>query len=99
MALNLHVNTTADGNGTALRTTDGNGGEVATVVCWGGFGTGTLTLQMSPDNGTTFIDFSPTVTFTAASAKAQVIPQGVVVRGVLTGATGPTLFCSIFGAD
>ena len=99
MALNLHVNTTADGNGTALRTTDGNGGEVATVVCWGGFGAGTLTLQMSPDAGVTWVGFSPAVTFTVAEAKAQVIPQGVQVRGVLTGATGPALFCSIFGAD
>jgi hypothetical protein len=45
------------------------------------------------------VGFSPAVTFTVAEAKAQVIPQGVVVRGMLTGATGPTLFCSIFGAD
>lgn len=99
MALALHVNTAATGNGNEFFTQDGSSGEVATVACWGGFGGGTLTVKMSPDAGATWLDFTPVLSFTTAATKTQIIPQGVKIRGELTSAAGATFFCSVFGAD
>jgi hypothetical protein len=99
MALNLHANTVANGNGVELFSTNDSANTTATIAAWGGFGAGTLAVKMSPDAGTTWLDFPTPITFTVAGTKQVPIPQGVKVRGELTGATGPTLFCSIFGAD
>lgn len=99
MALVLHSNTAADGNGTAQRTVGRNVYSFSSVVCWGNFGGGTLTLQLSPDGGTTWVGFAPAVAITVASAVSVNIPQAVQIRGVLTGSTAPALNCSVYGSD
>ena len=71
----------------------------ATIAAWGGFGAGSLAVKMSPDAGTTWLDFPTPVVITAAGTRQVVIPQGVQIRGELTGATAATLFCTVFGAD
>lgn len=99
MPLILHANTAADGNGTAQRTLGRHSDAPSTVVCWGTFGAGTMTLQLSPDGGATWVGFVPAVAITAASAVVVNIPQGVQIRGALAGATAPSFNCTVYGAD
>lgn len=78
----------ASGNGTAavmrqLRPME--------LVAYGTWGSGTLTLQFSPDGGTTWITVSG-VSLTANGYVGNIIAsQGDQVRAVLTGATSPSL--------
>lgn len=70
-----------------------DGGE-HTVVVWGAnFGGGTVTIELSPDDGTTWItlqDWSLTnVDFTANEARMiGALGQGLKLRAVLSGSAG-----------
>ena len=80
----------------------------ATVWVFGGggndFGSGTVTLQASPDSGTTFFDIldqtGTAITFTAdgfanfelqGNSDASKVGEQVVIRLALTGSTSPTI--------
>lgn len=54
-----------------------------TLVVWGNFSAGNFKLQMTPDNGTTWIDV-PSTTFTAPGL-AVIKPAGYAVRGEVAG--------------
>ena len=61
---NLFVAQTADGNSAPFATTAPMTTTVATIAAWGNFGApGSLAVKMSPDNGTTWIDFPTPITF------------------------------------
>lgn len=79
--------------------TDGAGfdtdGATKTLVVWGDdFGGGTVTVQGSPDKGTTWITLTITgspVAFTANAIRfLERLGQGLQVRATLTGATSPS---------
>lgn len=57
------------------------------------FGAGTLTLQVSPDGGTTWVSTGNTYTSATADTKipAVITVYGTHVRWALTGATAPTI--------
>jgi hypothetical protein len=57
------------------------------------FGSGTLTLMVSPDGGTTWISTGNTITSATASTKvaATFTVNGTMFRWTLTGSTTPTL--------
>lgn len=79
----------------------------ATVYVFGGggnnFGSGTVTLKVSPDGGTTFIDIpdaaGTSITFTANGmtnfelyANGDILSAGrVIIRLALAGSTAPTI--------
>lgn len=66
-----------------------------TVAAWGTFSGGTLAMQMSPDNGTTWINIDPdgstTCTFTNNGVGNFQINIDCLVRATLTGATSPSV--------
>ena len=97
--ITLFSNQAATGNSAGVLTYARPEYTTATICAWGGFGAGTLAVKMSPDAGTTWLDFPTPVSITAAGTRQVVIPQGVQIRGELTGAAGATLFCTVFGAD
>ena len=56
------------------------------------FGSGTLTLEVSPDNGTTWVSTGNTwTTATASTFRASVLVFGTLFRLTLSGATSPVL--------
>lgn len=69
----------------------------ATIVVWGDFGGGTAALQMSPNNGVTWIPVIPTVatSFTANGMANFQINISCKIRVELTGATLPNLNIAI----
>lgn len=76
-------------------------GAVKAVAVWGNFGSGTVTLQGSPDNGTTWITLKKTdgsdATFTAnAIEKINVLKNGLFLRATLSGATSPNVNAKVF---
>lgn len=83
----------ADGNGTTLALY-GSKNEI-TVYFGAGvtFGSGTLTLMVSPDGGTTWVSTGTTYTSATASTKHATVLTvfGTHVRWALTGSTTPTL--------
>lgn len=94
--LTLFSAETADGNGTAY--TAKTKVPVADVVfaANGGFGGGTVKLQVSAD-GTNYIDVT-SAAMTAAGTLTVKIADGFKVRAVLTGATDATLNAYLIGA-
>jgi len=74
-----------------------------TVAAWGTFGGGTLTMEMSPDGGTTWIALDPsgsTVnTFTANGVGNFQINIDCLVRATLSGATTPSVNVKFGGKD
>lgn len=77
----------ADGNGTAFVLTHRSPFE---MVCYGTFGSGTVTAQFSPDGGTTWID----VAGVSVAANGKVVLGGAPgdsFRPVLTGSSSPSL--------
>ena len=60
------------------------------VLAGGGFGGGTLTIEISPDDGVTFVD-SGVTGLSAAGVMEVTIPDESQVQLVLTGATTSTL--------
>jgi len=90
----VQVNLTANG---ATLPVPWSGG-VGMVAAWGSFGGGTLALEMSPDNGATWIAVDrggdSFVTFTAAGNGA--FQLGIcLLRLNLAGATTPSVWCSL----
>jgi hypothetical protein len=90
----MQVNLTADGVTPTYAWHGGRG----SVVAWGDFGGGTLTLQMSPDMGTTWINVDRPgdnyVTFTANGEGG--IELGLcLLRASLTGSTNPNIWFSL----
>ena len=77
---------TADGNSTAL---DWPGG-VGQMVVEGTFGSGTVKLQMSPDDGTTWVAIGGDATVTA-DAVVNFDLNGCDIRLNLSGSTGANL--------
>ena len=80
----------ADTNGTGVKCS----GRAYTVAIWGtDFGSGSVTLQASPDGGTTWITLtiggSP-ATFTANAVRViDHLGAGILVRAILSGSTSP----------
>jgi hypothetical protein len=99
MAIILFSNATATANSAAFVTQCRPEYTTATIAVWGGFGAGTLAVKMSPDGGTTWLDFPAPVSMTTAGTRQVSIPQGVFIRGELTGAAGASLFCTVYSAD
>lgn len=99
MAFTLFSNASATANSAAFLTLCRPEYTTATLAAWGNFGAGTIALKMSPDNGTTWIDFPTPITMTVAGTKQVSIPQGVLVRGELTGASGAAFFATLYSAD
>ena len=100
MAFNLFVAQAADGNSASFATTASMQTTVATIAAWGNFGApGSLAVKLSPDNGTTWIDFPTPITFTANGTKQVHIPQGVRIRAELLGAVAPSVNCTVYGAE
>lgn len=92
MSLLLFENQTTSGNGSTKDLTKVRWFKhpnTFTLHLWGGFGGGTFTMQCSYD-GTTWIDI-PNISFTSATAYNIDIKTNYV-RGVLTGATGASLY-------
>jgi hypothetical protein len=90
----MQVNLTADGVTDPVSWHGGRG--IATA--WGNFGGGTATLQMSPDNGTTWINVDRPgdtyVTFTADGSGGFELGL-CLLRFNLTAATAPSVWVSI----
>lgn len=64
-------------------------GDYITLIASGTFGGGTITVQVSPDNGTTWI--STSATLTAAGVTNFIGGEGLLFRLALTGATNPSI--------
>ncbi|UVO33789.1 hypothetical protein KUL72_19905 [Bradyrhizobium arachidis] len=90
----MQVNLTANGASTPVPWSGGFG----TVAAWGTFGGGTVTLQMSPDNGNTWINVDRSsdtyVTFTA-NGQGDFQLGLCLLRFNLTGATAPSVWVSL----
>lgn len=80
---------TGQSTNAASSTTVLSSGGFMSLLASGTFGGGTLTVQASPNGGTTWID--TTATLTAAGIVNFVAGAGVLVRLNLTGATAPNL--------
>lgn len=80
----------ANANGAAQSWPGGKG----TFSAWGTFGGGTVTLQWSPDGGTTWLNADPSgftfTTFTAGGIGGFELPT-CSIRAVLSGATAPNI--------
>lgn len=90
----MQVNLTANGAAGPVRWSGGTG----KVTVWGTLGGGTVTLQMSPDNGTTWLNVDRAgdtyVTFSAPGG--GVFELGLcLIRFNLTGATSPNVWVSL----
>ena len=77
---------TADGAGTPLVAKGGT----RSIFAYGTFGGGTCTLEMSPDDGTTWINH-PDLTFTTDAVVNFLIASGISIRGNLVGSSGANL--------
>lgn len=99
MPIKLLDNVSADTNGAAFPCDGGN----QTFSVWAtSFGGGTVTLQASPDAGTTWITLTingDPATFTANDVKmVDRLGVGMRVRATLTGSTSPVaLSAALFG--
>jgi hypothetical protein len=72
----------AAGNGTTA-TWPANGQDRVCVA--GTFDSATVTIQASPDSGTTWVQVSDDTAFTAAAWYAMDLPIGVLLRAVISG--------------
>ena len=79
----------------------------ATIFCTGTFGSGTVTIKLSPDGGTTKVDAADaagTVAFTAAGVKNletgygsnNSTDDGIKVYASLAGSTNPDINITVF---
>lgn len=74
-------------------------GGTATVSCSGTFGSGTMTIQISLDGGTTYVAIDTTGAKTAdATFNLERLPD-CYLRWTLTGATSPSIKWFIAGAN
>ncbi|MGY4469361.1 hypothetical protein ACVWWK_005070 [Bradyrhizobium sp. LB9.1b] len=90
----MQVNLTANGTTNPVPWSGGHG----SIAVWGNFGGGTVTLQMSPDSGTTWINVDrggdSFVTFTAPGTACFELGL-CLLRFNLTGATTPSVWVSL----
>lgn len=90
----MQVNLTANGASAPVSWYGGPG----SVAAWGTFGGGTVALQMSPDNGTTWINVDRSgdsfVTFTAPGNGGFQLGL-CLLRFNLAGATSPNAWVSL----
>lgn len=90
----MQVNLTANG---ASASVPWRGG-IGSVAAWGNFGGGTVSLQMSPDNGTTWINVDRSgdtyVTYTA-NGQGDFQLGLCLLRFNLAGATTPNIWVSL----
>lgn len=67
----------------------------AQLAVWGTFGSGTVTLQFSPDSGTTWVtakDMNGTdIAYTTARGVEIIAPHGELLRCVLSGSTSASI--------
>lgn len=79
-------------------TTDGIPNADFAWSAYGTWGSGTMTLQESPDGGTTWFNASGTAVATANAHKVEagVLMTGTLYRFALTGSTTPALTVSVF---
>ena len=82
---------TADGNSTATNINPG----LHTLVAWGTWGSGTIKLQLSPDDGVTWVDV-PSASFTANSCLNVNVAADLKYRANLAGSTGANLNLKVF---
>lgn len=81
-------------NGTAKTIVVGVHGQI-TLVAWGTFSATTVRLQVSPDQGTTWVNVT-NASFTAAGHLTLAMASGsYVVRGTTTGGTAPSVSLAI----
>lgn len=78
-----------------------NDGANSLISIWGNFGGGTVTLQGSPDNGTTWIDLEISTgvaaSFTVNSnISLSIWNKGFAIRAILTGSTSPNINVKAF---
>lgn len=66
-------------------------GRKLVVIAAGTWGSGTLTPQISPDSGTTWVSTPEAVTLTANGSKVFTVPDGCLFRLTFTGSTDPAL--------
>ena len=99
MALTLFSAQGADGNSATFIATSPRDTTIATIAVWGTFGAGTVAFKMSPDAGTTWLDFPTPITFTANGTRQVSVPASARIRAELTGSTAPSLNCTVYGAD
>jgi hypothetical protein len=89
---------TADGNSNAVNWAGGRG----VFMAWGTFGGGTCKLQMSPDDGTTWINVDRTgdtfVTLTANGEGGFELPK-CKLRANLAGSTGASVNAGVQSAN
>lgn len=76
-------------------------GAVKNIAIWGDFGSGTATLEGSPDGGTTWIvlkknDGTDAAYTAAVIDKIDVLKTGMQTRVVLSGSTSPDLNARLF---
>lgn len=81
------LSSAAAGNGTSTRLSTLTSKSEYGVYAGGTFDGATVKLQISPDNGTTFMDV-PNASWTAAGYNVFTL-HGTHVRGVVTGGTTP----------
>lgn len=95
---NLLVNQTADIANPSPIDADG---AIKTYAVWGNFGGGTVTLQASPDNGSTWITLKKSdgsdANFTSNSIEIiDVMKNGLKIRATLSGSTGANINAKVF---
>lgn len=89
--MNIFSGTFAGNGNSASQQLDTNRGQlVATLQVTGTFGSGTVTLQVSFDNGVTWSNHTG-MSFTAAGANTISLAAGALIRISLTGATSPAI--------
>jgi len=92
--IQLLENQTIDTSGSQLSQDTQNTllmGEYRTVTAWGTWDGATVTLEFSPDEGTTWIACGDDTTFTAdGGGNLYVAPQGILLRGSVTSAGAST---------
>jgi hypothetical protein len=95
-ASKLFDGVSANGNSSALALdrAHGGGGRAFTLVAEGTWGGGTITLQLSPDEGTTWVDTSYTLSADGEQHGTDIIATHA--RLALTGATSPSLNAWLF---
>jgi hypothetical protein len=87
---------TADGNSAALALdrAHGGGGRAFTLIATGTWGGGTITLQLSPDGGTTWVSTSYTLSANGEQHGTDMIATHARLN--LAGATTPDLDAWLF---
>ncbi len=84
----------SNATGTAVKTTHTQT-TLALLSVYGTFGGGTVTVQYSPDGGTTYVNFPTPVSITAAGSVQITLPAGVTLQATLAGAAGPSINCRV----